>query len=175
MVPGAARMLDRPAAHVEVCRKTTARRLSCESRLVFIRPIVMLGTEAKTKPTALEFKELCVILVYYLLSGMTLGIVIAPIVVLGGVGLVKSVYGLPLTIQSLTAILVIFARRPYCPHGLCRSDSDRTANHSTKIEADPFGQKVVRKEMKRARLLDPVEHAFVREIVADRDGIADVL
>ncbi len=59
------------------------------------------------KVTALELKELFVVLVYYILSGMTLGIAIAPIVVLGGVGLVKSAYGLPLTIQTLTAILVI--------------------------------------------------------------------
>ena len=59
------------------------------------------------KLTALELKELFVVLTYYILSGLTLGIVIAPVVVLGGVGLVKSAYGLPLTIQSLTAIVVI--------------------------------------------------------------------
>jgi hypothetical protein len=67
----------------------------------------MNATEVKMKVTALELKELFVVLIYYILSGLTLGIAIAPVVVLGGIGLVKSVYGLPLTMQSLTAILVI--------------------------------------------------------------------
>ena len=59
------------------------------------------------KITALEFKELLGVLLYYVLSGMALGIAIAPIAVSGGMVLVRSSYGLPLSIQTLTALVVI--------------------------------------------------------------------
>jgi hypothetical protein len=68
----------------------------------------MNAWEATMKVSALEFKELLIVLFYYTLSGMTLGLAIAPLVVFGGMGL-KSNYGLPLTNQSLTALIVILA------------------------------------------------------------------
>ena len=59
------------------------------------------------KVTALEFKEMLGVLGYYLLSGIALGIVIAPIAVTGGMVLVRSDYGLPLSTQALTALIVV--------------------------------------------------------------------
>jgi hypothetical protein len=67
----------------------------------------MSDAEEVMKVTALEFKELLGVLLYYILSGLALGFAIAPIAVKGGIVLVRSSYGLPLSIQALTALIVI--------------------------------------------------------------------
>lgn len=57
--------------------------------------------------TALEFKELLRVFRYYLLSGIALGIAIAPIAINSGMVLVRSDYGLPLSARALTGLIVI--------------------------------------------------------------------
>jgi hypothetical protein len=54
-----------------------------------------------------EFKELLSVLNYYIISGLALGFAVAPIAMMGGIVLVKSNYGLPLSISSLTGIIVV--------------------------------------------------------------------
>jgi hypothetical protein len=54
-----------------------------------------------------EFKELLSVLNYYIISGLALGFAVAPIAMMGGIVLVKSNYGLPLSISSLTGIILV--------------------------------------------------------------------
>ena len=54
-----------------------------------------------------ELKELLSVLNYYIISGLALGFAVAPIAMMGGIVLVKSNYGLPLSISSLTGITVV--------------------------------------------------------------------
>jgi hypothetical protein len=54
-----------------------------------------------------ELKELLYILNFYLLGSMVFGIIAATIVVNGGVLLVRSDYGLPFSLRTITVFIVI--------------------------------------------------------------------
>ena len=54
-----------------------------------------------------ELKELAKVLNYYVIAGLCLGIMVATVAVNGGVILVRSNYGLPLTTKALSAMLMI--------------------------------------------------------------------
>jgi hypothetical protein len=54
-----------------------------------------------------EFKELLSVLNYYLIAGLSMGIVSASVAVIGGILVVKSNYGLPLPVKAVSSIIVI--------------------------------------------------------------------
>ena len=57
--------------------------------------------------TKAEIKELLYILNFYLLSGVSFGVVSETVAVYGGVQLVHSDYGLPFSPKALTVLIVI--------------------------------------------------------------------
>ena len=57
--------------------------------------------------TKSEIKELLYILNFYLLGSAVFGIIAATIVVNGGVVLVRSDYGLPFSLKTITALIVL--------------------------------------------------------------------
>jgi hypothetical protein len=54
-----------------------------------------------------EVKALLGVLNYYLISGVGLGIASASVAVTGGIVLVRTGYGLPLSTKALTALIVV--------------------------------------------------------------------
>jgi hypothetical protein len=54
-----------------------------------------------------EVKELLGVLNYYLISGVGLGIASASVAVTGGIVLVRTDYGLPLSAKAATALIVV--------------------------------------------------------------------
>ncbi len=54
-----------------------------------------------------ELKELAKALNYYVIAGLCMGIMVATVAVHGGVVLVRSNFGLPLTTQALSAAIMI--------------------------------------------------------------------